>query len=98
MGTTTWSRTASSTTARVLTVTVCGLLALGTLTACGDEDDPAVTISPSVTPSATPESPTPGTEVPTDATTTPGSATPVPLPTPITTDKPTDRQTIPPQN
>ena len=59
-------------------------LVLGLVTACGgDDDDPVVTVSPTVvTPTATPE---PATPEPT-------------VEVPVTTDKPTDRQTIPPQN
>jgi len=99
MGTTT---NGSRTTARRVTVVAAtGALALGLLTACGgDDDEPVVTVSPSVSPSATPESPTPAPVAPTDGLTPPASS-PGPgssRPTPVTTDKPTDRQTIPPQN
>ncbi|WP_043596774.1 hypothetical protein [Frigoribacterium sp. MEB024] len=100
MGTTP-TRTLLTTTARVGAAVTTAVLTLGVLTACGgDDDDPAVTVSPSVSPSSTPESPTPAPAPPTDGTSTPtpSPTSPSPRPTPVTTDKPTDRQTIPPQN
>jgi hypothetical protein len=99
MGTTP-TRTLLTTTARVGAAVTTAVLALGVLTACGGDDDPVVTVSPSVSPSSTPESPTPAPAPPTDGTPTPtpSPTSPSPRPTPVTTDKPTDRQTIPPQN
>lgn len=97
MGTTT--RTVQATASRVAAVAATVALTLGALTACGgDDDDPVVTVSPSVSPSATPESPTPAPAPPTDGAVTPAPSPTTPSPTPVTTDKPTDRQTIPPQN
>ena len=99
MGTTP-TRTLLTTTARVGAAVTTAVLALGVLTACGGDDDPVVTVSPSVSPSSTPESPTPAPAPPTDGTSTPtpSPTSPSARPTPVTTDKPTDRQTIPPQN
>ena len=99
MGTTP-TRTLLTTTARVGAAVTTAVLTLGVLTACGGDDDPVVTVSPSVSPSSTPESPTPAPAPPTDGTSTPtpSPTSPSPRPTPVTTDKPTDRQTIPPQN
>jgi len=97
MGTTT--RTVLAATSRATAVVATAALTLGVLTGCGGgDDDPVVTVSPSVTPSATPESPTPAPDPPTDGTVTPAPSPTTPSPTPVTTDKPTDRQTIPPQN
>ncbi|TWX38498.1 hypothetical protein ES689_07640 [Frigoribacterium sp. ACAM 257] len=69
--------------ARAATAVTTAVLAAGVLTGCGERDDPVVTPSPTpVSPTATPE---PATPEPT-------------LEVPVTTDKPTDRETIPPQN
>jgi len=69
--------------ARSAAVAALAVLAVGALAGCGERDDPAVTVSPTpVTPTSTPE---PATPEPT-------------VEVPVTTDKPTDRQTIPPQN
>ncbi|KQS17364.1 hypothetical protein ASG05_07625 [Frigoribacterium sp. Leaf186] len=90
-----------ATTSRAVAVAATAALTLGVLTACGgddDDDDPVVTVSPIVSPSATPESPTPAPAPPTDGVVTPAPSPTTPSPTPVTTDKPTDRQTIPPQN
>jgi hypothetical protein len=68
---------------RSAAVAALAVLAVGGLAGCGERDDPVVTVSPTpVTPSSTPE---PATPEPT-------------IEVPVTTDKPTDRQTIPPQN
>jgi hypothetical protein len=69
--------------ARSAAVAALVVLAVGGLAGCDERDDPAVTVSPTpVTPTSTPE---PATPEPT-------------VEVPVTTDKPTDRQTIPPQN
>ena len=69
--------------ARAATALTTAVLAVGVLAGCGERDDPVVTPSPTpVSPTATPE---PATPEPT-------------LEVPVTTDKPTDRETIPPQN
>jgi len=70
-------------TARTAAALSVVVLTTGLLAGCGERADPVVTPSPSpVSPTATPE-----------------PATPEPsLEAPVTTDKPTDRQTIPPQN
>ena len=69
--------------ARATAVVVMGALAVAALAGCGERDDPVVTPTPSpVSPTAMPEPATPEPSVE----------------VPITTDKPTDRQTIPPQD
>jgi len=69
--------------ARLAAAAITGVLAVGVLAGCGDRDDPVVTPTPS----------------PASPTATPEPATPEPsVEVPVTTDKPTDRQTIPPQN
>ena len=81
-----------STVTRALAVTAVALGTIAGLTACGDpDDDPVVTVSPSVTPTATPETPVPA----------PSSS--APLPSPPLPSLPTDKtsppfKTIPPQN
>ena len=70
-------------TARAVTALSVAVLVVGALTGCGERDDAVVTPTPSpVSPTATPEPATPEPSVE----------------APVTTDKPTDRQTIPPQN
>ncbi|WP_209559313.1 hypothetical protein [Frigoribacterium sp. PvP032] len=69
--------------ARAVTTVAATALMIGALAGCGERDDPVVTPTPSpVSPTATPEPATPEPSVE----------------VPVTTDKPTDRQTIPPQN
>jgi hypothetical protein len=68
--------------ARLAAAAATAVLAVGALAGCGERE-------PVVTPSPMPASPT----------ATPEFATPEPsVEAPVTTDKPTDRQTIPPQN
>lgn len=68
--------------ARFAAAAATAALAVGVLAGCGERD-------PVVTPTPSPASPT----------ATPEPATPEPsVEVPVTTDKPTDRQTIPPQN
>jgi hypothetical protein len=75
--------TRASRAARTTVAAAATVLAVGVLAGCGERDDPVVTVSPTpVSPTATPE---PATPEPT-------------VEVPVTTDKPTDRQTIPPQN
>ena len=70
-------------TARAVTALSVAVLTVAALAGCGERDDPVVTPTPSpVSPTATPEPATPEPSVE----------------VPVTTDKPTDRQTIPPQN
>ena len=70
-------------TARTVASLSVVVLTTGLLVGCGERDEPVVTPTPSpVSPTATPEPATPEPSVE----------------APVTTDKPTDRQTIPPQN
>lgn len=69
--------------ARLAAGAAAAVLTVGALAGCGERDDSVVTPTPSpVSPTATPEPATPEPSVE----------------APVTTDKPTDRQTIPPQN